>query len=402
MKYAYWFANIPTLGNKKQLELLTRFPDEKSIYQLTDEEINELAEMKKITKRQAEQIKSSKVSWDLEKEWEKMKRQGIHFTTYGKENYPKRLVQIPDPPYALYYKGKLPKDEIPSVAVIGARNCSAYGSYLAEQFGQCLGKAGIQIISGMARGIDGISQQKTVEAGGNSFAVLGCGVDICYPKQNQRIYESLQEQGGILSEYAIGTEPKGNLFPPRNRIISGLSDAVLVIEAKQKSGTLITVDMALEQGKEVYAIPGRITDALSCGCNYLIKQGAGIVLSPQDFLSEFIKQNDVWKNQYEKDKTERNGKNEEKVKNEEKAKNEELSDELRKILTKEEQHLLQILDITPKSLNQIYEEIQFLSNLSPSEKEKWKQIGYLSKTLLQMLGKGLALQKGNYYYKTIQ
>lgn len=396
MKYAYWFANIPTIGSKKQLELLTRFSNEKSIYQLTDEEIYELAEMKKITKRQAEQIKSSKVSWDLEKEWEKMKKQGIHFTTYGKENYPKRLLQIPDPPYALYYKGKLPKDEIPSVAVIGARNCSAYGSYLAEQFGQYLGKAGIQIISGMARGIDGISQQKTVEAGGNSFAVLGCGVDICYPKQNQRIYECLQEQGGILSEYAIGTEPKGNLFPPRNRIISGLADAVLVIEAKQKSGTLITVDMALEQGKEVYAIPGRITDALSYGCNYLIKQGAGIILSPQDFLSEFIKQNDVWKNQYGKDKTERNGENEEK------AKKEEQSTTPRIVLTTEEQHLLQILDITPKSLNQIYEEIQFLSNLSPSEKEKWKQIGYLSKTLLQMSGKGLVLQKGNYYYKILR
>lgn len=395
MKYAYWFANIPTLGSKKQLELLKQFSDEKRIYQLTDKEINELAEKGKVTKRQAEQIKAAKGSWDLEKEWEKMKKQGIHFTAYGKESYPKRLFKIPDPPYALYYKGKLPKDEIPSVAVIGARNCSVYGSYLAEQFGQYLGKAGIQTISGMARGVDGISQQKTMEAGGNSFAILGCGVDICYPKQNQKIYDCLQESGGIISEYAIKTTPRANLFPPRNRIISGLADAVLVIEAKQKSGTLITVDMALEQGKEVYVIPGRITDALSCGCNYLIKQGAEIVLSPQDFLSEFIRQNDIWKNKYEKNKTEGNGENEEK------AKKEEASVIPRMILTSEEKHLLQILDITPKSPNQIYEEIQFLSDISQTEKEKWKQIGYLSKILLQMSGKGLVLQKGNYYYKTL-
>ena len=179
----------------------------------------------------------------------------------------------------------MPADEKPTVAIVGARMCSEYGRAAAKEFGSKLAESGIQIISGLAMGIDGISQRAAIDAGADSFGVLGCGVDVCYPKSNQDLYERLLKQGGVLSEFLPGTPPKAQHFPARNRIISGLSDLVLVIEAKEKSGTGITVDMALEQGREVYALPGRITDALSKGCHKLIKQGAGIATSPEDIIA---------------------------------------------------------------------------------------------------------------------
>lgn len=200
--------------------------------------------------------------------------------------YPNRLKLIPDPPEYLYVRGKLPEESIPSVAIIGARDCSEYGKKVAAWLGRRMGEAGIQVISGMARGIDGISQEAALDAGGSSFGVLGCGVDICYPRQNRNLYEKLCAHGGVLSEYVPGTPPKPQNFPPRNRIVSGLADAVVVVEARARSGTLITVDMALEQGREVYVVPGRVTDNLSAGCNRLMKTGAGILLDTEEFLEE--------------------------------------------------------------------------------------------------------------------
>lgn len=200
--------------------------------------------------------------------------------------YPERLKEIPGAPKELYVMGSLPREDRASAAVIGARDCSEYGRCVAARLGSLLGKNGIQVISGMARGIDGIAQEAAVGAGGSSFAVLGSGVDICYPAQNRRLYEKLKTAGGILSEYPTGTPVKAWNFPPRNRIVSGLSDAVIVVEARERSGTLITVDMALEQGREVYAVPGRLTDGLSAGCNRLLKLGAGILLDPEEFLEE--------------------------------------------------------------------------------------------------------------------
>ncbi len=200
--------------------------------------------------------------------------------------YPMRLRQIPGAPKELYVIGNLPKEQQPSVAVVGARDCSEYGKKIAAWLGSSLARAGVQVVSGMARGIDGISQQAALEAGGASFGVLGCGVDICYPKQNRELYEQLCEMGGILSEYEPGSMPLARQFPPRNRIVSGLADALIVVEAREKSGTLITVDMALEQGKDVYVVPGRITDSLSAGCNRLLKTGAGMLLDVDEFVAE--------------------------------------------------------------------------------------------------------------------
>ncbi len=214
---------------------------------------------------------------------ETLRAQGICFVTITEKSYPEKLRQIPDPPLVLYYRGSLPKDERPSVAVIGARLATPYGSKEARRFSGALAKAGVQIISGMARGIDGIAGRAALEQG-TSFAVLGGGVDIVYPPENRDLYEALVSGGGILSEYAPGTRPQARMFPPRNRIISGLSDIVLVVEARKKSGTMITVDMALEQGREVFAVPGRNTDVTSGGCNSLIDQGSGIAVSPDQIL----------------------------------------------------------------------------------------------------------------------
>ena len=224
--------------------------------------------------------------YDVQGEYTRMTDRGIQLVTALEAEFPKRLKRIADPPYVLYYAGRLLPAEHKAVAVIGARDCTEYGRYMAGQFAAALAQAGVQVISGMARGIDGIAQQAALQAGGYSLGVLGCGVDICYPRENSKLYEALIQQGGICSEYPPGIGPRAILFPPRNRIISGMADAVLVIEAKEKSGTLITVDMALEQGREVYVVPGRVTDRLSDGCNRLIRQGAGVVLDLEEFAGE--------------------------------------------------------------------------------------------------------------------
>ena len=202
------------------------------------------------------------------------------------KDYPKKLSQIPDPPPVLYHKGNCNILDKPSVAVIGARACSNYGSLAAKELGRELAAMGIVVVSGMARGIDSICQSACLEYGGESIGVLGSGVEVCYPPENKLLYEKLQNQGCLISENLPDTHPNAGLFPLRNRIISGLADVIVVIESREKSGTQITVDMALEQGKEVYALPGRITDPVSRGCNKLIKQGAGMVLSPREFVKE--------------------------------------------------------------------------------------------------------------------
>lgn len=202
----------------------------------------------------------------------------------NEKEYPQQLRQIRNAPQRLYVRGRLPDKERPSVAIIGARKCSSYGCEMARWFARELASSGVQIISGMACGVDGIAQMAALEVGGDSFGVLGCGTDICYPGENKKLYELLLEKGGVLSEHPAGTPPIAAHFPSRNRIISALSDCVLVIEAKERSGTLITVDFALEQGRDVYALPGRITDGLSSGCNKLLWQGAGLALAPRDIL----------------------------------------------------------------------------------------------------------------------
>lgn len=279
--YAYWLGSLPGIGDKTIARLLEACKSPEGVYKASWEKLGRI-----LSGRQLESLREVKRIWRLKEEYEELKKKGLCFAWLGSREYPERLRNIPDTPFALFYKGRLPENEKLSVAIIGARDCSQYGSYVAKELGQYLGEQGVQVISGMARGIDGIGQQAALKAGGASFGVLGCGADICYPESNRALYEELIRRGGVLSAYPPGTLPVSRNFPPRNRIVSGLADAVVVIEARSKSGTLITVDMALEQGKEVYVVPGRVTDRLSDGCNRLLKQGAGIFLSPRDFVEE--------------------------------------------------------------------------------------------------------------------
>ena len=234
-------------------------------------------------------IMQVKENFDPVRETEWMKRTGTKLICYEDERYPENLRSIDDYPIALYMKGTLPKEEVPCVSVIGARECSDYGGSVATRLGEALARANIAVVSGMARGIDSISQKAAVYAGGSSIAVLGGGPDVIYPRESRGLYRTLEETGCILSEYVPGTQPVKRNFVRRNRIIAGLSHALAGREAKEKSGTLITVDYALSQGRDVYALPGRITDITSFGTNELIRQGAGVISDINVFIDEISK-----------------------------------------------------------------------------------------------------------------
>ncbi len=281
LPFANFLHQIPGMKSKDLGILLEHFGDCERIYAAKTKDIENLLGEKK-----AAGLEEAKNRGNAGEEFEKLERKGITFVCLQSPEYPAKLKEVPDAPFGLYLLGELPDHNKKTVAIVGARNCSVYGAHMASLLGKELAMAGVQVVSGMAKGIDGIGQQAAINAGGKSFAVLGSGVDVCYPSSNRGLYGQLMEKGGILSEYPVGSPPRPDRFPPRNRIISGLSDVVVVVEAKQKSGTLITVDMALEQGREIYCVPGRVTDKLSEGCNKLIGQGAGIFLSVEDFFSK--------------------------------------------------------------------------------------------------------------------
>lgn len=201
--------------------------------------------------------------------------------------FPERLREIPDSPSCIYCKGRLPEKDEHTVGIIGARDGTDYGKAVARKLAGELSEYGISIISGMAYGIDSAAHLGALDAKGRTYAILGCGVNICYPSVNYRLYQKIMEKGGVISEYAPGAPPLPHHFVERNRLIAGLADILLVVEAKEKSGTFITVDRALEQGKQVFAVPGRITDPLSKGCNKLIREGAAVCLSKEDILECF-------------------------------------------------------------------------------------------------------------------
>ena len=215
----------------------------------------------------------------------KKKFSDYRIVSKGDIDYPERLVKIKGAPEKLYLRGKLPDPNKKAVAIVGARNASDYGLTLAKTIARILSLNDVQVISGLAMGIDTSGHIGAIEVEKPTFAVLGCGVDICFPSHNSNVYERILDYGGgIISEQEIGMPPLPYNFPLRNRIISGLSDVVIVVEARDKSGSLITADYALEQGKTIFACPGRVGDSLSRGTNNLIKQGAYILTSADDVL----------------------------------------------------------------------------------------------------------------------
>lgn len=281
--YAAWLDTIYWVTSETKYKLLDAAGSVQKIHEMTEGQLAAIMGL-----QGCERFLQHRKRYEPQKVWSYLTEIGVSHTYCQASDFPGKLAEIPDPPFGIFYRGKLPDRKIPAVAVIGARKCSEYGRLMAETFARGLAERGVDVISGMATGIDGIGQMAALKAGGRSYAVLGCGVDIVYPRSNAFLYQQLLEKGGVLSEYPPQMEPRPALFPPRNRIISALADVVLVVEAREKSGTLITVDMALEQGREVYTIPGRCTDSLSVGCNRLIRQGAAVAITPEDIIDDMF------------------------------------------------------------------------------------------------------------------
>ncbi|NPV77029.1 MAG: DNA-protecting protein DprA [Anaerolineae bacterium] len=220
----------------------------------------------------------------LEKVWEKIQSQGIQVKTWEDDDYPRRLREIDNAPPVLYLRGCVDVRDEWGIAVVGTRQVTAYGRQVAEELASFLARNGVTIVSGLARGVDAISHQAALRAGGRTLAVLGSGIDIIYPPEHRRLAEEIVHQGALLSDYSPGTIPDSINFPPRNRIISGLSVAVVIVEAGERSGALITATFAAEQGRDVFAVPGTIYALQSKGTNRLIQQGARPLLRVQDVL----------------------------------------------------------------------------------------------------------------------
>ena len=282
MEYWIWLSRIEGLGPIKIKELLKQYKTPENIWELDK---NKLMQTKGIGENIANSILKKEYRENLEQYVKNKKKYNIGIITIEDKDYPKKLLHIYDAPAILYYKGDKKLLHTDIIAMIGCRECSNYGKEVSIKFSYELAKNGITIISGMAKGIDSYSHIGCIKAGGKTIAVLGSGLDIIYPKENCLLYdEILSAKGLILSEYVIGTKPSKLNFPARNRIISGLSNGVIVVEAKGKSGTLNTVDFALEQGKDVFVVPGNITSTNSTGTNELIKQGASCVTGVEDIL----------------------------------------------------------------------------------------------------------------------
>lgn len=231
-----------------------------------------------------EELLQVRASTDLQALLEDYESNGITLLTPEDPDYPHRLKQIDQPPPVLYVLGEITSNDDWAVGIVGTRRMSPYGQQVAEELARFLAANGVTVVSGLARGIDSVAHQAALEAGGRTIAVLGSGVDQIYPAENRGLAARMQSQGAVISDYAPGTPPEGSNFPPRNRIIAGLSIAIVVIEAGKRSGANITAQFAIEQGKEVFAVPGNIYSPQSVGTNKLIQDGAHPLLKPEDLL----------------------------------------------------------------------------------------------------------------------
>ena len=236
--------------------------------------------------RALENLRKAKAALDLDEELDKIARLEVKILTWESSDYPERLRHIYASPPVIYVKGELRPEDEWAVAVVGTRRASSYGKEVTRQIVTDLTRSGVTIVSGMAYGIDGQAHQAALDAGGRTLAVLGCGVDVVYPSEHRRLAQRIVEQGALISDYPLGTKPEGRNFPPRNRIISGLSLGVLVVEGGSRSGAYITAADAAEQGREVFAVPGNILNRTSALPNQLIQKGAKLVRQADDILEE--------------------------------------------------------------------------------------------------------------------
>jgi DNA protecting protein DprA len=279
--FLIWFSIIPNLTLKRQNVLLNYFGSARDVWYASE---NILRTVGKIPKSVLDNVITYKDESKISTYKKLMEKNKIRFISKFSPLYPKLLRQIADSPNGFYVLGDLPDDSLSKVAIVGSRKYTEYGAYAAQKLSYDLSLNNIVIVSGMARGIDSVAHKAVIRAGGKTIAVLGCGIDICYPPENAKLRHYIIQNGCIISEFALGTKPFVGNFPIRNRIISGLCKGLIVVEAAEKSGTLITVGHALEQGREVMAVPGAINSGLSRGTNYLIKQGASLVSDYKDVL----------------------------------------------------------------------------------------------------------------------
>jgi DNA processing protein len=282
IKYWVGFSLIPHIGRVKLSQLESHFGNLEKAWRATPSELKhaglDRGAVNAVTYWQ------SKIS--LDEEMEKLERYGIKVLTFHDKDYPSRLKEIYDYPPLLYIRGSiLPQDDW-CLAVVGTRRATVYGRQVAEEIVTDLARSQITIVSGLAKGIDSIAHRSALEAGGRSLAVFGCGLDVVYPAENATLARDIIQQGAIISEYPLGTRPRADNFPRRNRIMSGLSLGVLVVEADETSGAMITARLALEQNREVFAVPGSILSPASNGTNHLIQEGAKLVRNYTDILEE--------------------------------------------------------------------------------------------------------------------
>lgn len=284
LKYWLWLTELPGLTNQTRLALLRHFPTPEDVYYADPEEVL-LTEG--ITREQARLLEDKDCS-GADRILADCQRLDLDLLTIQDAGYPNRLRNIYDPPCLLYVRGRLPAfDDEASIAVVGTRDCTPYGVSCAEKLGYGLAAGGAVVVSGLARGVDSAALRGALRAGGTVTAVLGNGLDVVYPPENQYLYEDVAAAGALISEYPPGTPPEAKHFPVRNRIMSGLCLGTLVVEAPARSGALITAGTALEQGRDVFAVPGPIDAPASVGCNRLIRDGAGLVSDAWDILGEY-------------------------------------------------------------------------------------------------------------------
>lgn len=278
----YWvaFSLVKGIGSVRFQAILDFFGDPQIAWGAPPQALREAGLSENIVENLV-QVRSSN---ELDSVWERLEGKNISVKILTDEDYPGRLKEIDSPPPVLYLRGEPTPDDEWAVAVVGTRRLTAYGRQIAEDIAGTLARNGITVVSGMARGVDSISHQAALNAGGRTIAVLGSGLDRIYPPENRRLSEQICANGALISDYPPGTPPEASNFPPRNRLISGLSLAVVVVEAGQTSGALITASFAADQGRDVFAVPGNITSPASKGTNRLIRDGAQPLLNPEEVL----------------------------------------------------------------------------------------------------------------------
>ena len=279
--YMLWLSSLThKLGSQRLNNLLEIFETAENIFKAQHNQLKEF-----ISQACLNILIQSRNYYKIEELYKELEDKNIKYFSQDHLNYPYLLKRIPDPPIGLFCIGELPDDTNPKIAIIGARRCSEYGRVISAQIAESLAKDGLVIVSGMARGIDSMAHKGALKSGGITIAVLGSGCDICYPVENNRLKEEIEKTGCVISEYAPSVIPHRGFFPARNRIISGISNVLIVVEAAKKSGTLITVGQAAEQGRDVFAVPGNINSELSYGTNALIRDGATPLLEYTDILN---------------------------------------------------------------------------------------------------------------------